>query len=62
VKYLCLIYASEIGWANMPKQHMESVNKEYFDFTNGIKKSGHSIGGDAPQPTSTEPSPPTNAP
>lgn len=53
MKYLCLIYASEIDWANMPKQQMESVNKEYFDFTNDIKKSGQYIGGDALQPTST---------
>jgi len=53
VKYLCLIYASEIDWANMPKEQMESTNKEYFNFTNDIKKSGHYIGGDALQPTST---------
>jgi hypothetical protein len=53
VKYLCLIYASEIDWANMPKEQMESTNKEYFNFTNDIKKSGQYIGGDALQPTST---------
>ncbi len=53
MKYLCLIYASEVDWANMPKERMDSLNKEYFDFTNDIKKSGQYVGGDALQPTQT---------
>jgi len=53
MKYLCLIYASEIDWANMPKDQTAALNKEYFDFTTDIKKSGQYIGGDALQPTQT---------
>ena len=53
MKYLCLIYASEVDWANMQKERMDSLNKEYFDFTNDIKKSGQYVGGDALQPTQT---------
>ena len=53
MKYLCLIYASEIDWAKMPKTETDSVHAQYFAFTNDIKKSGHYIAGDALQPTNT---------
>ena len=55
MKYLCLIYASEIDWANMPKEQTDSLTRSISTFTNDIKKSGHYIAGDALQPTHTPP-------
>jgi hypothetical protein len=37
----------------MPKEHMEAMMGEYFAFTEGIKQSGHYVGGEALQPTQT---------
>jgi hypothetical protein len=51
MKYLCLIYEDERNWTKMPKEQSEAVMGEYFSFTDGIRKSGHYIGGEALQPT-----------
>jgi hypothetical protein len=51
VRYLCLIYDEEKKWATMPKTEADAMMGEYFAFTEGVKKSGHYIGGEALQPT-----------
>ncbi|MFI5232733.1 MAG: YciI family protein [Gemmatimonadales bacterium] len=53
MKYLCLIYASEAGVATMTKDEAGKMMAEYGAFTEAIKKSGHYVGGNALQPTST---------
>jgi hypothetical protein len=52
MKYLCLIYDEEKQFATMPKEQLDAMMGEYGAFTDGIKKSGHYVGGDALQPTS----------
>jgi hypothetical protein len=52
-KYLCLIYEDETLRQKMPKAEAEQVYGDYFAFTEGIRKSGHYIGGNPLQPTST---------
>ena len=37
----------------MPKEESDAVFGEYFSFTEGIKQSGHHLGGEALQPTQT---------
>ena len=53
MKYLCLIYEDEAQWQNMPKANADKVFGEYFAFTEDIKKSGHYVGGNPLQPTSS---------
>ena len=53
MQYLCLIYDDESLWANMPEGERNAVYNEYIGFTQSIKDSGHHLGGDALQPTST---------
>ena len=53
MNYLCLIYGDETRWEQMSKPEMEKTMGEYFEFTDGIKKSGHYIGGNPLQPTRT---------
>ncbi len=53
MRYLCLIYDDEKKWATMAKADADASMAEYYAFTEGIKKSGHYIGGEALQPTPT---------
>ena len=53
MKYLCLIYDEESAWAKMPKAEADAMMGDYYAFTEGIKKSGHYVGGNALQPTQT---------
>jgi len=53
MKYLCLIYDDEKMWPSMPKAEAETMMGEYFAFTEAVKQSGHYVGGNALQPTST---------
>ena len=53
MRYLCLIYEDEKGWEKMPKEQADAVMGEYFAFTDGIKKSGQYVAGDALHPTHT---------
>src|SRR5215212_5979618 len=53
MKYLCLIYDDEKKLAAMPKSESDAFMGEYFAFTEGIRKSGHYIGGEALQPVQT---------
>lgn len=50
MKYLCLIYDQEQQLAGMPKADTDAMFAEYHAFTDGIKKSGHYVGGEALQP------------
>ncbi|MGQ0650309.1 MAG: YciI family protein [Gemmatimonadaceae bacterium] len=53
MKYLCLIYESEAEAMKLSKEEGEKVFGEYFTFTEDIGKSGHLLGGEALEPTST---------
>jgi len=53
MKYLCLIYDEEKKLEQMPKSEGEAFMGEYFGFTEGIKKTGHYLGGNALQPVQT---------
>jgi Uncharacterized protein conserved in bacteria len=53
MKYLCLIYGDESVWTTMSKDEGERIMKEYFDFTDDIKKSRHMLAGESLLPTSS---------
>ena len=53
MKYLCLIYDDEKKWETMSKAEADAYMGEYFAFTDGIKASGHYLGGEALQPVQT---------
>jgi hypothetical protein len=53
MKYLCLIYDEEKKLHTMPKSESDAFMGEYFAFTEGVKKSGHYLGGEALQPVQT---------
>ena len=53
MKYLCLIYDEEKKLNTMPKSEGDAFMGEYFAFTEGIKKSGHYLGGEALKPVHT---------
>jgi hypothetical protein len=53
MKYLCLIYDEEKKANEMSKTEADAFMGEYFAFTEGIKKSGHYVGGEALQPVQT---------
>jgi hypothetical protein len=53
MKYLCLIYDEEKTFTGMSKAETEAFMGEYFAFTEGIKKSGHYLGGEALKPVHT---------
>jgi hypothetical protein len=47
MKYLCLIYSDESEMGRMTKEQLDGLMGDYNAFTEGIKKSGHYIGGNA---------------
>lgn len=53
MKYLCLIYDDESKWASMSQDDAQALMGEYFAFTEGIRKSGHYVAGEALKPTPT---------
>ena len=53
MRYLCLIYDEETKLAAMSKSDSDAFMGEYFTFTEGIKQSGHHLGGEALQPVQT---------
>jgi hypothetical protein len=53
MRYLCLIYDEEKKLNDMAKPEADAFMGEYFGFTEGIKQSGHYIGGEALQPVQT---------
>ena len=50
MKYLCLIYDEESKLAAMPKDESDAFMGEYFAFTDGIRRSGHYVAGEALHP------------
>jgi len=53
MKYLCLIYDDEKKMATVSQKDGEAFMGEYFAFTDGIRKSGHYVAGEALQPVQT---------
>ena len=53
MKYLCLIYDDESKRGTLPKEQLDTMMGEYGAFTEGIKKSGNYVAGEALQPTQT---------
>jgi hypothetical protein len=53
MKYLCLIYDDEKKMSTMSKSEGDAFMGEYFAFTDGIRKSGQYLGGEALQPVHT---------
>jgi hypothetical protein len=53
MKYLCLIYDEEKKMGAMSKSEADAFMGEYGAFTEGIRKSGHYLGGNALQPVHT---------
>lgn len=53
MKYLCLIYGDEKSRDTMSAEDGARMRKDYMAFTEDIRKSGHYLGGNALQPTST---------
>jgi hypothetical protein len=53
MKYLLLIYQDETVWQKMPRAELEKMYGEYFAFRESIQKSGHYVGGNPLQPTTT---------
>jgi hypothetical protein len=53
MKYLLLIYSNEQEDAKMPEAERNTVFADYGALTESITKSGHYIGGDPLNPTST---------
>ena len=53
MRYLCLIYDEEKMWATMSENDAKAIMGDYFAFTDGVKKSGHYVGGEALQPVQT---------
>ncbi len=53
MRYMLLIYDRESDWAAMSEAESGKMFQEYMTFTEGIRKSGHMVAGDALQPVST---------
>jgi hypothetical protein len=53
MRYLCLIYDDESMWSKMSKEESGKFMAGYDAFTKDIKTSGHYVGGNPLQPTST---------
>ena len=53
MKYLCLIYENEKNYETMSPADGEAIMTEYFAFTDGIRRSGQHVAGEALQPTQT---------
>jgi hypothetical protein len=53
MKYLCLIYEDESKRGTRSKEETTAIMGEYGAFTEGIKKSGKYVAGEALQPTQT---------
>jgi hypothetical protein len=53
MKYLLLIYENEKAFEAISEAEQGKIFQEYMDYTNGIKKAGNYIAGEALQPIST---------
>jgi hypothetical protein len=53
MQYMLLIYDDQKIWNDMSPDERGRMHRDYMDFTQAIKASGHLRGGDALQPTTT---------
>ncbi len=53
MKYLCLIYDEERKLNAMPKSESDAFMAEYSRFSEGMRKGGHYVAGEALQPVQT---------
>ena len=53
MRYLCLIYSDETLWERMPREEVEDLSSEFYEFTAGIRESGHFLASSPLHPTST---------
>ena len=53
MKYLCLIYDDETMWQRMNKEEAGKMMGDYQAYTTDIKGSGHYLGGNGLQPTTS---------
>jgi hypothetical protein len=53
MKYLCLVYYQEADIERMAPGQWEALNAECIDCGEGLRASGHMLGGEALQPVST---------
>ena len=53
MKYLCLIYGEEAQRAKMTQEDGKKMMGDYQAYTDSIRASGHYLGGDGLQPTTT---------
>ena len=53
MKYACLIYDAEKNRASMSTAELDALVGEYFAFSEGLRKSGHHLAGEALQPVQT---------
>ena len=53
MKYLCLIYEDRFAGKTLPQAEIEKAMKEYWSFEDSIKQSGHYLGSNALEDTTT---------
>jgi hypothetical protein len=53
MEYLLLIYTRESDMATMSEEARGALYKDYYEFTDGIRKSGHYKNGNPLQPVAT---------
>ena len=53
MQYLLLIYENEQEFGALPEAEQGRVFGEYMDYSKSIRKSGHYVGGQALQPTTS---------
>lgn len=53
MRYLCLIYDDEKKMEGMAKTEADAFMGEYYAFTEGVRKSGQYLAGEALQPVNT---------
>ena len=53
MRYMLLIYSKEADWDALSEGERGALYKEYMDYTDSIKKSGHYMAGDPLDKTTT---------
>ncbi len=53
MEYLLLIYSRESDWAALSEEARGALYKDYYEFTDGIRQSGHYKGGNPLQTVAT---------
>ena len=53
MRYLCLVYEEEQALDRMPTGELDALIGEHLEFADGIRQSGHYLGGEALQPVRT---------